>query len=85
MVNIFILLTGSLIIIGWITLRFYNIQQKKRRRQTYREALFGGDIQKAIDAGRAYYSKRGREISQAEERAIQRDLEKNGLSNLGNG
>ena len=85
MVNILLLLAGGLIIIGSLTLRFYNIQQKKRRRKTYREALFGSDIQKAIDAGRAYYSRKGKAISQAEEKAIQRDLERNGLTNLRNG
>ena len=79
MLNTILLTTGSLIIIAAITLYFYNVQQKKRLRKTYMDALFGNDIQKAIAAGKAYYRSRSRALNT--EKAIQRDLEKNGLDN----
>jgi hypothetical protein len=79
---VFILLTAaSLAIITLITLHFYNKQQKKRLKKSYTNALFGNDIDKAIAAGRAYYQKRNGALTSGAEKAIQRDLIKNGLLN----
>jgi hypothetical protein len=76
-----ILLTAAaLIILAFIALHFYNKHQEKKLKKTYVDALFGNDIQKAIAAGRAYYQKRHHARTEAAEKAIQRDLAKNGLA-----
>jgi hypothetical protein len=78
--NAILLTTLSLLSISYIIVNIYNYQMASRLRETYREALDGNDIERAIDAGRAYYSKAHGTFTAIEESALQRDLARNGMT-----
>ena len=70
----------TLIALSFILVNLYNFQMAGKLRHDYRQALSGDDIERAIDAGRAYYSKAHGTFTAVEESAIRRDLAKNGLA-----
>ena len=78
--NAILLTTLSLFSISYIIVNIYNYQRASKLREAYREALDGNDIERAIDAGRAYYNKAHGAFTPIEESALQRDLARNGMS-----